>query len=68
LMTGRILSQDGQSHSSVSGAEISGVAKLRRIFTNAISVAAEQLSGKVPRGSLCLFRLRSRTWANTSRA
>ncbi len=54
LKMGRILPQDAQSHSSVSGAEISGVAKLRRIFTNAISMAAEQLSGKSP-GVVCVY-------------
>jgi|GEM_PF-6951248 len=54
LMTGRILPLDAQTRSSVSGAEISGVAKLRRIFTNAISVAAEQLSGKSP-GVVCVY-------------
>jgi len=54
LMTGKLFLKQENVYSSVSGASISGVAKLRRIITNAVYEAAEQLSGNCP-GIVCVY-------------
>lgn len=54
LMTGILFLKQENASSSVSGASISGVAKLRRIITNAVYEAAEQLSGNCP-GVICVY-------------
>jgi hypothetical protein len=54
LMTGLLFLKQENIYSSVSGASISGVAKLRRIVTNAVYEAAGQLSGDYP-GIVCVY-------------
>jgi hypothetical protein len=54
LMTGKLFLKQENVDSSVSGASTSSVAKLRRIITNAVLEAAEQLSGDHP-GVVCAY-------------
>lgn len=54
LMTGRALPKGDPGGSYISGASISSIAKLRRIFTNGILRGIRQLSGKMP-GVLCIY-------------
>jgi len=54
LMVGRALHKPAEGGSYIRGAEISGVAKFRRIITNGMLRGLTQLSGKVP-GLLCIY-------------
>jgi hypothetical protein len=54
LMKGRALLKTAGEGSYITGAEISGIAKLRRIITNGILRGLDQLSGESP-GVLCIY-------------